>query len=363
MASTDAKRDRPPIRYARTGDDVALGYTTMGRGPDLLIAPPVPFGNILAELSVEPIAATYRELGRHLRVTAFDGRGNGVSQRDVDTISLDAFSADIGTVADAAGLDRFALLGTYNAVTHAIAFAAANPGRVTHLALFGGAARGWDAMRSQETQALLSLIERDWDLFARTAAHAWTGWSSGEVARGAAEGFRDAVTPDVARRTLRDASGIDVSDRLGRVTAPTLVLHREGLSQLDAAVPRALAEAIPGARFELLPGSEPSLLFDPSGTVARTLVAFFTDAPPRRLRSATRPVGGEAGLTDPAAALTPREREVLALVGQGDSNAEIAHALGISVNTVERHLVSTYRKIDARGRADAVAFALRHGIR
>ena len=46
----------------------------------------------------------------------------------------------------------------------------------------------------------------------------------------------------------------------------------------------------------------------------------------------------------------------------GDSNAEIAASLGISVNTVERHVSNVYRKIDARGRADATAWALRHGL-
>jgi len=44
------------------------------------------------------------------------------------------------------------------------------------------------------------------------------------------------------------------------------------------------------------------------------------------------------------------------------SNCEIATRLTLSVYTVERHPVNVYGKIDARGRADAVAFALRHGL-
>ena len=43
-------------------------------------------------------------------------------------------------------------------------------------------------------------------------------------------------------------------------------------------------------------------------------------------------------------------------------NAQIAASLGISVNTVERHVSNVYRKIDARGRADATAWALRRGV-
>jgi DNA-binding CsgD family transcriptional regulator len=60
--------------------------------------------------------------------------------------------------------------------------------------------------------------------------------------------------------------------------------------------------------------------------------------------------------------LSPREREVLGRIAAGDSNAEIAGRLGISLNTVERHVANLYRKIDARGRADATAFAIRNGL-
>jgi len=60
--------------------------------------------------------------------------------------------------------------------------------------------------------------------------------------------------------------------------------------------------------------------------------------------------------------LTEREQEVLGLIASGESNAEIAHRLGLSVHTIEHHAANVYRKIDARGRADATAWALRHGL-
>jgi DNA-binding CsgD family transcriptional regulator len=50
---------------------------------------------------------------------------------------------------------------------------------------------------------------------------------------------------------------------------------------------------------------------------------------------------------------------VLHLLAGGASNQEIARRLGIAVHTVERHLGNVYRKIGARGRTDAVAYALR----
>ena len=60
--------------------------------------------------------------------------------------------------------------------------------------------------------------------------------------------------------------------------------------------------------------------------------------------------------------LSPRETEVLQLLAGGDTNGQIAARLGLSINTVERHVVNLYRKIDARGRAEATAWAIRNGV-
>jgi DNA-binding NarL/FixJ family response regulator len=60
--------------------------------------------------------------------------------------------------------------------------------------------------------------------------------------------------------------------------------------------------------------------------------------------------------------LSERETEVLRLVARGQSNAEIATELFLSVRTVEKHVANIYTKIGARGRADAATYALRHGF-
>jgi DNA-binding CsgD family transcriptional regulator len=62
------------------------------------------------------------------------------------------------------------------------------------------------------------------------------------------------------------------------------------------------------------------------------------------------------------AGLTAREVDVLRLVARGQSNKEIAAELVLSVRTVERHITNLYGKIDARGKADATAYAIRHGL-
>jgi DNA-binding CsgD family transcriptional regulator len=60
--------------------------------------------------------------------------------------------------------------------------------------------------------------------------------------------------------------------------------------------------------------------------------------------------------------LTPRERDVLALMAEGASNKTIARQLGISVHTAKFHVGSVLDKLDATGRTDAVAHAARRGV-
>jgi DNA-binding NarL/FixJ family response regulator len=76
-----------------------------------------------------------------------------------------------------------------------------------------------------------------------------------------------------------------------------------------------------------------------------------------------REAPGFAPREPPARALlTPREVEVLALVGQGQSNKAIARRLGISAHTVKYHLEAIFAKLGVRSRAEAVTRGLRLGV-
>ena len=68
-------------------------------------------------------------------------------------------------------------------------------------------------------------------------------------------------------------------------------------------------------------------------------------------------------LAHPRDGLSGREVEVLRLVAAGQTNAEIAAALVLSVKTVERHLANAYAKIGARSRVEAATYAREHNLR
>jgi DNA-binding NarL/FixJ family response regulator len=73
----------------------------------------------------------------------------------------------------------------------------------------------------------------------------------------------------------------------------------------------------------------------------------------------TRPANAEAARI---ASLTEREREVIALVGEGLKNKQIGHRLSITETTVGHHLTSVFAKLGVESRLEMVIFAHRHGL-
>ena len=70
----------------------------------------------------------------------------------------------------------------------------------------------------------------------------------------------------------------------------------------------------------------------------------------------------DLGRPTTALPLSGREQEVLALLAAGHANSEIAAALGVSVHTIERHVANVFAKLGVRNRAEATAWAYRHGL-
>lgn len=343
----------PPIRYAPTSDGVSVAWQAFGSGPALVWMPSL--GNLVAQWRIPFLRKAYEALADSVRLVLYDGRGTGSSSRqvDADDLGVPAQLRDLDAVVADAGLDRYALLGYYHSVPAAIAHAAAHPDRVTRMVLFGGSARTRDVMSPSQTQALLSLIEQDWDLFAESAAHAWLGWQAGDTGRMLAESFRTAASPTVVAAMFREAATTDVQDLLGAVRAPTIVVHRQSDRQMPVEVSAGLAAALPDGRLVRPPGERPALFLEDLPSDVELVTRFVTDGTVREVAGA--PESGRHGLT-------PREQEVLRLLAGGGTNAAIARSLDITEHTVERHVANLYRKIGARGRAEATAYALRNGL-
>jgi pimeloyl-ACP methyl ester carboxylesterase len=265
----------PSLRYARTSDGVTIAYTVTGKGTVLVWLPPVPLGNVFGQWRVPRFRDAYERLGQNLRLVLYDSRGTGRSQRDVDDFSLDAMLRDLDAVVEHAEIETFALLGYYSSAVTAIAYAARHPDRVTRLLLFGGTMRGADSMSPPESQALLTLIERDWDLFVDSAAHAWMGWSVGEEGRLVADAFRTATTPTVARAMIEAAREMDVSADVRSVRVPALVVHRQGERQIPLEVSEQLAQALPDGRLLRLDGTSAALFLEDSDTDLAVLLDFL----------------------------------------------------------------------------------------
>ena len=73
-------------------------------------------------------------------------------------------------------------------------------------------------------------------------------------------------------------------------------------------------------------------------------------------------LSAEAGKDESLDLLSPREREILQLVAEGNSNATIAEKLSLSVRTVESHRLNLTKKLRITSHADLVKFAINQGL-
>jgi pimeloyl-ACP methyl ester carboxylesterase/DNA-binding CsgD family transcriptional regulator len=346
------------IRFCVAEDGVRLAYATHGRGSPLVKA-----ANWVTHLEFDWSSPLWRhwwtELGGSHQVVRYDQRGFGLSDRDPGWLTLDAFVGDLEAVVDAAGLERFALLGISQGGAAAICYAVRHPERVSHLVLCGAYARGrmlrnLSPEQRQEAELLQSIVRVGWartdPVFRRVFTSRFVPEASSEQMQWFDELMRISSTPEMAGR-MRDVWGeVDVTDVLGQVTVPTLIAHARD----DGAVPfeegRQLATRIPNARLLPLASRNHVLLAsEPAWPIFLAELHAFLGVRPSAPTVAVEELSG-------------RELEVLRLVAAGLSNEQIAEQLYLSARTVERHLSNIYTKLRVSGkaaRAAAAAYASR----
>jgi pimeloyl-ACP methyl ester carboxylesterase len=277
------------IRFCTAPDGVQLAYSIVGKG-----TPIVRTGNWLTHLDYDLKSPVFRHfvlgLAERHQLLRYDSRGTGLSQRGVDEISFERWVGDIETVVDAAGLNRFILLGLSQGVSTAIAYAVRHPERVSHLILYGGYARGslqrGDAQKAQENLALsAAMIREGWGKESESYRMFFT---SQFIPGGSAEQYRwfnelelVSATPEMAERFVKELAKTNVVQLLPQVKVPTLVLHCRGDARVPFSESQMIAAAIPGAKFVPLEGKNHIFLAnEPAHRAFLNAVASFLGEPP-----------------------------------------------------------------------------------
>jgi pimeloyl-ACP methyl ester carboxylesterase/DNA-binding CsgD family transcriptional regulator len=354
------KRPTQRIRYLRTPDGVRLAWAEAGAGPVLVKA-----ANWLTHLEYEWESPVWRHwirfFSEQFRFVRYDERGCGMTDWKVGDLSFERWVGDLEAVIAAADpQEPFVLLGISQGAATCIAYAVKHPERVSHLILYGGYARGVlrrdDPDRERVYRAIIDLARLEWGndnpAFRQVFTSRFIPGGSEEQMGWFTELCRRTTSPESAAGLLEARGVVDVTELLGEVRAPTLVLH----SRDDYITPilegHILAAGIPGAQFVELDSKNHVLLEnEPAWGRFREAVLEFTGF--------SLPADGE----DPVfGSLSPREREVLTLIKEGLGNAQIAARLSISEKTVRNHVSNLFDKLGVWTRAQAIVFAIDRGF-
>jgi pimeloyl-ACP methyl ester carboxylesterase/DNA-binding CsgD family transcriptional regulator len=354
------KRTTQRIRYMRTTDGVQLAWADAGTGSVMVKA-----ANWLTHLEYEWESPVWRHWIRffsdHFRFVRYDERGCGMSDLNVGDLSLERWVEDLeGVVAAADPQEPFALLGISQGGPICVAYAVKHPERVSHLVLYGAYARGalrrGDPGRESFYRAMIDLVRLEWGSDNPTFRQVFT---SRFIPGGTDEQLgwfndlcRKTLTPEIAAQLLESRGTLEVTELLGEVRTPTLILHARGDSVAPIAEGHILAAGIPGAQFVELDSNNHILLEnEPAWKRFCDEVLEFME-----LKRAT------SGENHAFASLTSRERQVLALMTEGISNAQIADRLSISEKTVRNHVSNLFDKLGVWTRAQAIVFAIERGF-
>jgi pimeloyl-ACP methyl ester carboxylesterase/DNA-binding winged helix-turn-helix (wHTH) protein len=242
------------VRFCTASDGVSIAYATMGQGPPLLKAP-----NWLTHLEYEHESPVWRHwwqaLAQDHTLIRFDQRGSGLSDREVEDLSFDAWVRDMEAVADASGEERFDLLGISQGGAVAMEYAIRHPDRVRRMVIYGAYTQGRLARGDSVAmfEATLTLMRAGWGRDNPAYRQMFTSQFMPEATAEQMKWFNElqrmSTSGETAARIQTTGSGIDMLARLPLVTAPTLVLHAVGDERVPFSEGRKIASLIPNARL------------------------------------------------------------------------------------------------------------------
>ncbi|MDO8615191.1 MAG: adenylate/guanylate cyclase domain-containing protein [Dehalococcoidia bacterium] len=269
------------IRFCTTTDGVRIAYGTVGQGPPLIRVLGW-FTHLEFEWENPRWRRLYEGMADRFTYIRYDGRGMGLSDRDVTDFSSDAFVHDLEAVVDATGFERVALYGISQGGPTAILYALRHPERVSHLIIYGSAVRStWP---EEQQEMMLSLIRQGWGSDVPAHRQFFTGLFMPDGDMEAIQAFNEMQRVSASAENVAamltpppELPPFDLRELLPQVAVPTLVIHRRG----DAIVPfeagREIAAGIPGARFLPLEGRNHAALADADQPVMEIMAKAIAD--------------------------------------------------------------------------------------
>jgi pimeloyl-ACP methyl ester carboxylesterase/class 3 adenylate cyclase len=247
-----------PIRtqYAKSGD-VHIAYQVFGEGHvDIVLSPG--FVSHIENYWDEPgLARWLKRLGSFSRVTMFDKRGTGLSDRVSQLPGLDERIDDVRCVMDQVGIERAAIFGISEGGSLSTLFAATHPERSLALILYGAFARFSDWFPNQEAlDTFYQYVENYWGSGASVPIWSPSKQDDPVFQQWWGKFERLGASPGAAKTLMQMNSQIDISDILPTVNVPTLVMHRRDDINVSVEGGRMLAREIPGAKYVELAGKD-----------------------------------------------------------------------------------------------------------
>jgi len=332
-----------------------VAWATVGEGPPLVMG-----GWWMSHLELDWGNRRFRDfvtaLGRYRTVVRYDPPGTGLSDRDgPPPMGLDDAVEVLAAVVRAVGAESVELFAGSAGGPIAARYAAEHPRQIERLVLYGSYLNGAAIADPAAREMLTNLIRRHWGLGSRVLADVFMPSATAAERDEFVSFQRDSAPADLAARSLEATYTFSVEDSAGRIRSPTAVLHRKNDRAIPFELGRQLAARIPGAVFVALDGADHLPWHGDAGAVVRAALRFA---------GVDRP---EVEIAPPTAApadtdLSARELEVLRLVADGLSDAEIAERLVLSPHTVHRHVANIRTKLGLASRAAAAAHAARLGL-